>query len=172
MSGDSGEPQRTGSSGAPGGQPAARELLRASPELADILVSLLLLLWPEATLKRSDGGRLVHLWLEPAPSGGWERLRELLQQLVERPEWRRRAALVREVSDRAGKRLEVLVPLSPSAPDVGAGVYGPFPDEAAADEFGERNATPSLTHDTFQIPGGWVVDLFEMPAAAWEDSSR
>lgn len=144
-------------------------LLRASPALAPIAESLLLALYPESELHRSQD-RLVNLWLKPAPPGSLERVRRLLNELVDRPEWRSRSALLREVSELDGDYLELIVPVAPDEYLGGPAVVGPFVDADEAAEFGERASDSRLTHDTFAGAGGWLVDLFELPAPGWDPS--
>lgn len=144
-------------------------LLRASEALAPIAQSLLLALYPGSELHRSEE-RLVNLWLEPAPARSLERVKGLLNELVDRPEWRSRSALVREVSEPGGSYLELLVPLAPEEYGGGPAVVGPFAGADAAEEFGAQASGPRLAHDTFPVTNGWLVDLFEVPAPGWEAS--
>src|SRR5690606_38222821 len=82
----------------------AREVVRATSDLAPIAESVILVLFPASTLYRSTSG-LVSLRLEPAPDReGFRRLKDKLFELVGRPEWRRRHAVGREVSDADGTR--------------------------------------------------------------------
>ncbi len=151
--------------------------MHAGRELADIVASLMLTLFPDAELYRGqvgiDSGHLVSLYMVPGADGaGFERLKSYLYQLVDRPEWRERYALAREVSDRQGTYLEVIVPVAPESYSGGPAIVGPFADELAADEFGSRHATTTLSHDTYRVAGGWLADLFEVPAPGWEEGSR
>lgn len=142
--------------------PRAREMVRATAGLADVVASLLLALHPGAELYRigSDVQRLV---LDPAPgTHRGETLLRLLFELVDRPEWRARHAVAREVSDVDGERFEVLVPVSPEAYRAGPRLVGPFPSQAAADEWGAEHAVSTLSYDTFPTGAVWLCDLFEL----------
>lgn len=151
--------------------------MHASPELADIAASLLLALFPDRQLYRGLAGTGLHQpaslsMLPGLDATGFARLKEYLHQLVDRTEWRRRHALAREVSDRRGTFVELIVPVAPGSYSGGPAVVGPFLDETAADEFGSRQAGPALAHDAFPTAGGWLVDLFEVPAPGWESEPR
>lgn len=144
-------------------EPAADEVVRASPEFADIAASLLLGLFPQHRLYRADDG-LSRLLLAPAPSKqAFARLREMLFDLVARPEWRSRHAVAREVSDDDGLRLELLLPLASADYRGGPALIGPFADERSAVEWGEDNARADVSFDTFFTGTAWVCDLFVLP---------
>ncbi len=141
----------------------AREVVRATSDLAPIAESVILVLFPASTLYRSTSG-LVSLRLEPAPDReGFRRLKDKLFELVGRPEWRRRHAVGREVSDADGTRLEVLTPVPPREYAGGARLVGPFATQAEADAWGGDNAVSALSYDTFATGGAWLVDLFDLP---------
>jgi len=147
---------------------AARELVRATGDLAGIAASLLLALYPAAELYRVGSGAasdLQRLILDPAPADT-DRLRRMLLELVDRPEWRGKHAVTREVSDDAGERLEVLTPLSPSDYREGPRLVGPFATERDADEWGADHAVSTLSYDTFFTGSVWLCDLFDLPARA------
>lgn len=142
--------------------PTAREVVRASPELADVAVSLLLALFPDATLYRAEG-RLSRLLLAPAPHRPeHEHLRGLLFDLVDRPEWREKHAVAREVTDADGLRLELLTPIPARQYRGGPALVGPFADERSADEWGGDNARSEVSYDTFFTGSAWLCDLFEL----------
>src|SRR5690606_10072866 len=88
------------------------------------------------------------------------RLLEQLYVLVERPEWRARHAVAREVSDVNGVRLELLTPLAPEAYDGGEALVGPFADDEAARSWASGIAEPGLAFDTVPVTGAYLVDLF------------
>lgn len=139
------------------------EALRATPELADIAVSLLLVAFPEKRLAREAEGQRTVLYTEP-PLAKPERRRllDLLFELVERPEWRERCAVAREVRDVRGTRLELLVPLAPDAYDGGEALVGPFEGEEEAQAWAAGIAEPSLAFDTVPCHGRQLVDLFPL----------
>lgn len=144
--------------------PAAREVVRASRPVAGIVASLLLSLYPRAELYRVgvDPERLI---LDPAPpSGRLEKLGSMLFDLAERPEWRARHLVTREVSDGSGLRLEALLPLAADAYREGAVLVGPFATEVEADRWGADHAVATLSYDVFATGGVWVCDLFDLPA--------
>lgn len=159
---------------------AARErqrLVRVSPEVADIVTSLLIALFPDRQVYREAAGSTLHapVGLAVAPkvdAAGFQRLEEYLHQLAGRSEWRARHALAREVSDSGGTYLELIVPVDPEAYSGGPALVGPFALEAEADEFGSLRAGATLSHDVFSVAGGWLTDLFEIPQAGWEKGSR
>lgn len=164
---------------APGADGRARptfgEALRASSDLADIGATLLLALFPERRLYRSEHGASSVLLVEP-PLGASEaaRLERYLHELVARPEWRARHAVVREVRDRAGVRREVRTPVPPTSYRVGEALVGPFDDEASADAWGAAHAPPGHDHDAIQMAGAWLCDVFATGddlGAAWEAGS-
>jgi hypothetical protein len=141
----------------------AREVVRATRDLAPIVESVLLVMFPASTLYRT-GDEPVGLLLEPAPDrAGLARLKDKLVELAARPEWRRRHAVAREVSDASGTRLEVLTPLAPEDYAGGPRLVGPFATEEEADAWGGDNAVSTLSYDTFFTGEAWLVDLFSLP---------
>ena len=158
--------------------PAAGEVVRASAPVADIVTSLLLTLFPRAALYRV-GTDVQRLLLDPAPRPErLPQLRTLLFDLAERPEWRRRHLVTREVEDPTGRRLEALLPLAPADYSSGARLVGPFATEALAYEWGADHAVSTLSYDVFALAGGrseadddasepqdsvWLCDLFDLP---------
>lgn len=141
----------------------AREVVRATRDLAPIAESVLLIMFPNAHLYRT-GEDLVQLVLEPAPDrAGLTRVKDELVELVARPEWRRRHAVTREVSDRDGTRVELLTPVAPGDYRGGPRLVGPFPTAEEADAWGGDNAVSTLSYDTFFTGEAWLVDLFSLP---------
>lgn len=141
----------------------AREVVRATRDLAPIVESVLLVMFPSSTLYRSDDDP-VRLLLDPAPERSrLARLKDKLVELAARPEWRRRHAIAREVSDRDGTRLEVLTPVAPDDYRGGPRLVGPFSTEEQADAWGGDNAVSTLSYDTFFTGEAWLVDLFSLP---------
>ncbi len=152
-------------------------LVHVSPELADIVTSLLLALFPDRQLYREVVGSEPHgpssLAMAPGiDAAGYEKLKRYIYQLSDRAEWSARNALAREVNDRSGTYLELIVPIAPEAYAGGPALVGPFAEEAAADEFGSLHSGPTLSHDTYPTAGGWLADLFEIPAPGWESGLR
>jgi len=143
------------------GRPTFGEALRASADLADIAASLLLALFPDRQLYRSEHGGLKLLLVDPPLGvGDAARLERYLHELVARPEWRARHAVVREVRDRGGVRREVRTPVPPAAYGVGEALVGPFDDEASADAWGAEHAPPGFDHDAVRMAGAWLCDVF------------
>ncbi len=138
--------------------------LQAGPGLSDIAASLLLALFPTRQLVRAGGaGRLERLLVKPPLTPNESRkLLDHLFTLVERPEWRDKHAVAREVQDVGGRRLELLTPLPPGQYRGGEALVGPFRDEAAANEWATNVAEPSLASDTVPMAGAYLVDLFAL----------
>jgi len=166
----------TPSAGSPSGngrpRPAYREALRAGPGLADIAVSLVLALFPEHQLYRAEAGDMSVIALDPPlDTEQTARLERYLHDLVERPEWRKRHAVVREVRDRGGTRLEVRTPTAPAEYVAGEALVGPFDDEAAADAWGAEHVAGGFGHDAIRMAGAWLCDVFDAGedlGAGWE----
>lgn len=143
----------------------AREVVRASTPVAGIVASLLLTLYPRSELYRVGAG-VERLILDPAPSTGrLDKLKSLLFDLADRPEWRSRHLVTREVGDADGLRLEALLPVPPGEYRTGAQLVGPFETGTAADEWGADHAVSTLSYDVFSTGGVWVCDLFDLPGA-------
>lgn len=142
---------------------AFAEALRASPQLVDVAVPLLLAAFQGRQVMRGSAGRLAALYVQPplAPNES-RRLLGYLYELVERPEWVSRCALAREVSDAGGTRLELLVPLAPVEYDGGEAVVGPFATDEDARDWVAGVAEKGLAFDTMRVTGGYLVDLFEL----------
>lgn len=138
--------------------------LQAGPGLSDIAASLLLALFPTRQLVRTGGaGRLERLMVKPALNPNESRkLLDNLFSLVERPEWRAKHAVAREVQDVTGRRLELLTPLPPDEYRGGEALVGPFEDEAAASDWAAGVAEPRLASDTVPMAGAYLVDLFAL----------
>lgn len=138
--------------------------LQAGPGLSDIAASLLLALFPTRQLARAGGaGRLERLLVKPPLTPNESRkLLDHLFTLVERPEWRDKHAVAREVQDVRGRRLELLTPLPPGEYRGGEALVGPFHDEAAATEWAADVAEPGLASDTVPMAGAYLVDLFAL----------
>ena len=137
------------------------EALRTSPEFVDVAIPLLLTAFPEREVMQDTVGRLTALYVDP-PLERHEarRLLGYLYELVDRPEWQRRCALAREVSDVNGTRSELVLPIAPGDYDGGEALVGPFPSVEAANEWAASVADPSLAFDTMQASCGPLVDLF------------
>lgn len=141
----------------------AKEVVRATRDLAPIAASVLLVMFPSSRLYRTDDDP-VRLLLEPAPGrAGLARLKDKLVELVARPEWRRRHAVTREVADADGTRVEALTPVAPGDYRGGPRLVGPFATEEQADRWGGDNAVSTLSYDTYFTGEAWLVDLFSLP---------
>lgn len=137
------------------------EAMRAGPELAEIAAQLLSVLFPEKTFVTDLDGPWVRFAARPALAvSESRRLLDHLHDLVDRPEWRARHAVAREVTDAAGRRVEVLVPLAPAAYAGGEALVGPFPDEEAAQGWCRTVQLRGLAADTVEVAGAWLCDLF------------
>lgn len=135
--------------------------LRASGELADLAAQLLGVLYPDKRLTVEQEGGWFSFSARPALSTGESRrLLNHLHDLVDRPEWRRRHAVAREVTDVTGRRVEVVVPLAPGAYQGGEAIVGPFASQDAAKEWYASVRLPGLAADTLQVADAWLCDLF------------
>lgn len=144
----------------------AAEALRAAPELAGVAGSLLLAAFPEREVFRAASGErerlLVFPPLEPADR---QRLDALLAPLVARPEWRRRHAYFREVSDARGRVRELALALPPAAYRDGDAVVGPFEARERAEAWGRERVRAPRVHDVFSMNGAWFCDVFRADEA-------
>lgn len=135
--------------------------LRCSAELADVAAQLLAVLFPDRHVVGSTEGGAVLFGARPALSApDSRRLLGHLQTLVERPEWARRHAVAREVTDAAGRRVEALLPMPPAAYAGGEALVGPFYSQAAAAEWAAGVQVRGLAADTLQAGDAWLCDLF------------
>lgn len=145
---------------------AAGEVVRAAPELAALAGGMLLMAFPEREAFRAPDGRRERLLAFPPLSAEeLERLDGLLAPLVDRPEWRRRHAFLRQVDDVHGTRRELDLPEHPDAYQQGAAVVGPFADRDAAEAWGRAQAKPPHVHDPFPMNGRWFCDVFRADEA-------
>ncbi|MFA5551554.1 MAG: hypothetical protein WDA03_08035 [Trueperaceae bacterium] len=137
------------------------EAVRASPELVDVAIPLLLTLFPGREVRGDTAGRLVALRVNPPlQKPEVRRLLGFLFELVDRPEWRARCAVAREVSDVHGTRTEVVLPVRPPEYAGGEALVGPFPTQEAAADWAAGVADASLAFDTVEAHCGHLVDLF------------
>jgi hypothetical protein len=76
-------------------------------------------------------------------------------------------AMVREVDDRAGRRIEILLPQAPEVYTAGASLVGPFASEGAADAWARAHLTHPWVHDVVRWHGETYADVFNgaMPPA-------
>ncbi|MFO8150419.1 MAG: hypothetical protein R6T93_08985 [Trueperaceae bacterium] len=151
-----------GEAGAPDALPAL-EVLRVDPRLLDVVASLFWATFPDRRLGRADpdaDGRVALSTDAPWPPAAAERWRAALDELLRQPFARAGGAYLREVRDRAGRRDELALPVSPDAYGGGAWLVGPFPDEAAADEWAGRALRPPWVHDLHRYADDWYADVF------------
>ena len=68
----------------------------------------------------------------------------------------------RTVNDRSGERRELAWPLEPARFQGTPALVGPFPDEDAANVWGQVHADPrtGLVYDALPYAGGWYCDVF------------
>lgn len=139
------------------------EVLRVSPEAAELAASLLLALFPNRSWGRAHVGRLTAYFARPPldQAGAW-RLFDKLFELSERPEWRARHAMAREVTDVTGRRLELLVPVPPEAYEGGEGLVGPFATFEDANAWGMSVQARELAADALQAGDAWLCELFRL----------
>lgn len=139
----------------------AVEALRAAPPLAELAGGMLLAAFPNREVFRLPEGSWVRLLAFPELAVTEEaRLDRLLAPLADRPEWRRRYAFYREVSDARGRRRELGLPEAPAAYAGGDAVIGPFSDRAGADGWAAAHVPPPRVHDVFVLAGRWFCDVF------------
>lgn len=148
--------------GGPGsGNGLFAEAVRVSPELVGVVVPLILTLFADRDVMPVPEGRLVAVQVAPQlDQVESRRLLGFLFQLVDRPEWKRRCTVAREVTDVRGRRCEVVVPLTPGAYDAGEALVGPFQTQDAANEWAAGVAQTELAFDTMLTAGGYLIDLF------------
>ncbi len=147
--------------GPPG--PPGVEILRVDPRLLDTVASLFWATFPGRRLGRlaTDADGRVPLttdapWVAPAA----ERWRTALDTLLQHPSTRSGGAYLREVRDRAGRRVEVALPVAPGDYGGGAWLVGPFFDERAADAWASRVLLPPWVHDVHEHGDAWFADVF------------
>lgn len=139
------------------------EVLRVSPEAAELAASLLLALFPNRSWARAHVGRLTaYSARPPLDQAGARRLFDKLFELSERPEWRARHAVAREVTDVTGRRLELLVPVPPEAYEGGEGLVGPFATFEDANDWGMSVQARELAADALQAGDAWLCELFRL----------
>lgn len=137
-------------------------VVQASAELAAVVRPLLLALFPEHEVFEAELDGLPLFLANPALSSPERaRLGVFLNDLVARPEWAQRSALLREITDNAGERFDVRVPLTPE-PNPNLGVYGPFASTDEAKAWVQEHAPYQLESDIFSTPAGVVVELFTL----------
>lgn len=136
--------------------------VQTSPELKNIVESLLAMMFPAHEIYQTDVDELSAFLTAPALSDD-ERaeLAKYLSELSKRPEWSERGTLLREITDSTGTRLDVRVPIPPHT-DPGVGLYGPFATAEHAQEWIREHAPYQLESDVFSTPAGSVVELFRL----------
>lgn len=137
-------------------------VVQASAELAGVVRPLLLAAFPEHEIYETELIGLPVFLTNPALNADQRaHLGSFLAELVARPEWVQRAAIMREVTDSAGERFDIRVPITPTAtPEIG--VYGPFASTNEATDWVREHAPYQLESDIFSTPVGVVVELFRL----------
>ena len=137
-------------------------VVQASAELADVVRPLLLTLFPEHDVYEAELNGLPLFLSTPALTAEQRALvGSFLAELVARPEWTSRAAVLREITDSSGERFDIRVPVAP-VEQPGIGVYGPFTSTEAAANWVRDHAPYELESDIFSTPTGVVVELFTL----------
>ncbi len=145
------------------GEAGFGEALRVSPEASDLAASLLLALFPGRSWAKAHIGRLTaYSARPPLDPAGTRRLFDKLFELTERPEWRARYAVAREVTDVTGRRLELLVPLPPEEYEGGEGLVGPFATLDEANAWGMSVQAHELAADAMRVGDAWLCELFAL----------
>jgi len=139
------------------------EVLHVDPRLLDTVASLFWATFPERRLGRGKAdadGRVPLTTDAPWPPTAAERWRGALDALLRQPFARAGGAYLREVSDRAGRRDELALPVAPGDYGGGAWLVGPFADEGAADAWAGRALRPPWVHDVHRHGDSWYADVF------------
>jgi hypothetical protein len=137
------------------------ELLRVDPALKPLAAALFFAALPERRLGAAPLDRdgriplLVDRPLTPTEQSRWQRA---LERLLAEPQ--AAGAILREVTDRRGRRSELLHPTPPDRYRGGATLVGPFPDADAADAWGRAALRPPWVHDVVDHDGALLVDVF------------
>lgn len=139
------------------------ELLRVDPRLLDAASSLFWATFPGLRLGQAPidaDGRVpltIDRPLDEQQSARWTRA---LDQLLVQDFARAAAAQLREVRDRQGRRLELLLAVEPGAYQGGAWWVGPFSDMDAAKAWaGERLSVPWV-FDPVHLAERLYLDVF------------
>lgn len=141
----------------------AEALVTVSDPLLSVVTPLVLTLFPGVSLvEERAGGRVTLLTAPPVGKQGRRKLLGYLSQLAAREEWATRYAFAREVTDAAGARMELLLPVEPAAYRGGEAVVGPFDSEEDAAGWAGALADRSLASDVTRVQGKVLVDLFEL----------
>lgn len=143
--------------------PPHLELLRIDPRLADLVASLFWATFPHRRLGRTGpdrDGRLVLLVDGALDGGEAARWVQALDALLRQGGRVAASALLREVHDRDGRRLELLLPVAPEAYAGGAWLVGPFAGPDAADAWAADALRPPWVHDVIEHAGAAHADVF------------
>jgi hypothetical protein len=137
------------------------ELLRVDPTLQPVVAALFFAALPEHLLGAAPldrDGRIPLLTdrpLTPIEEGRWQRA---LERLLAEPQ--AAGAVLREVTDRSGRRSELLLPTPPAAYRGGATLVGPFRDAQSADVWASATLRPPWVHDVVDHGGALLLDVF------------
>lgn len=161
-----GAPGVQGAEGVPDGSPdpvdlPRVELVRVDARLLDLVASLFWATFPGRRLGRSapDADGRVPLRVDAALGAGEnERWRRALDALLEHRA--ASGAFLREVRDRAGRRLELALPVAPDRYSGGAWLVGPFADADAAAAWAAARLAPPWVHDVVDHAGATYADVF------------
>jgi hypothetical protein len=147
----------------PGDDTFTVELLRAAPDLVEVVAQLV---WVAAPQRRVATGDVDEAGLVPvltdaplAPSEA-AALDRGLDALLREESSRRRGVYLREVRDGRGGRNELGVPADPTSWTGAATMVGPFEDEAAAERWRSERLGPPLVGDVLWHEGRVYVDVF------------
>ncbi len=139
----------------------AEEIVRVSPELAEVAAELVWELFEERRVYRVPGEGVERLLAFP-PLGGQEleRFDDAAADLVARPAYETELAFFRTVRDLRGTRRELMLPTPPEAWHGEAVLVGPFRDREEAEGWPAGRLPPELMADPLPYRGRWFCDVF------------
>lgn len=144
----------------------AQRTVQVAPQLKEVAGGALFAAFPERQIfdmpqSALDGALLSLLIFPPLPDAELARLDAVLAELASGT--RSQYAFYRVVTDAAGERRELALPVAPGAWRGQAGVMiGPFESEAAAKVWSDAHvdASSGLVSDVLPYNGAWFCDLF------------